>query len=253
MRFASLGSGSKGNATLVQAGGTTLLLDCGFSVSELEKRLVPLALGLGQVDAILVTHEHQDHIRGVGPLARRLNIPVWMSHGTAKYSQLGALPDLRLCNGHSDCFEVGGIWVRPFAVPHDAREPVQFSFSHAGLSLAVLTDLGTLTPKLNEVLANLDALLLEFNHDARMLWAGVYPQSLKARVAGDYGHLSNDQALELLARLDHTRLRHLVCGHLSEQNNRPELVEQALCARFPELSDRACVLRQDQCSRWFEL
>ena len=141
MRFASLGSGSRGNATLVEAGATLLMLDCGFSVRETERRLSVLGCAPERISALLVTHEHGDHLRGVAPLARKYRIPVWLTHGTWQMMRDCALPDVRYCNGHQS-FGIGDLRVEPFTVPHDAREPCQFCFSASGRRLGVLTDTG---------------------------------------------------------------------------------------------------------------
>ncbi len=253
MKFASLGSGSKGNATLIQAGNTCLLLDCGFSLKELEARMSRLDMRPDHIDAVLVTHEHGDHIKGVGPLARRYGMPVWMTHGTWRNAPCGDIPELRLFGSHTPAFHVGDIEVLPFAVPHDAREPIQFTFSHGGLTLGILTDTGSYTPHVLSAIADVDGLLLECNHDARMLRDGPYPPRLRARVGGDYGHLSNDQAAALLSRIRHQRLQHLVIGHLSEKNNCPKLARRAVSAVSEDLDERISVLEQAVASGWFEL
>ena len=253
MRFASLGSGSRGNATLVEAGQTRLLVDCGYPLRELERRLEALGLCAEALTAILVTHEHTDHVRGVGPLARRHGIPVWSSAGTARAASLGDVPTLRVFSSHAGAFAIGDVEVAPYAVPHDAREPCQFVFAAAGRRLGVLTDAGRVTPHILASLGGVQALLLECNHDTHMLAHGPYPPTLRARVGGPLGHLSNDQAAGLLARLDHSRLSHLVAGHLSEKNNCPELAAQALLAVSPELGPRLSILCQDSVSRWFVL
>ncbi|BAO45018.1 MBL fold metallo-hydrolase [Thiolapillus brandeum] len=253
MRFASLGSGSRGNATLIQAGGTCLLLDCGFSLRELEARMARLKLRPDSLDAVLVTHEHGDHIKGVGPLARKYGTPVWMTHGTWRNAPCGDVPELQLFGSHTPAFQVGEIQVRPFAVPHDAREPTQFTFSHDGLTLGILTDTGSFTPHVLDAVADVDGLLLECNHDVRMLRDGPYPPRLQARVGGDYGHLSNDQAAALLSHIHHQRLQHLVLGHLSEQNNCPKLARRTLAAVSQDLDARISVLEQAGGSDWFRL
>ena len=227
MHFASLGSGSKGNATLIRKKSTCVLVDNGFSVKETELRLARLGLAAEQLTAILVTHEHGDHIRGVGPLARKYRIPVWTTRGTASHVGLGQLPVLNYIDVHQS-LELGEIEIQPFPVPHDAREPCQFAFSDGAKRLGVLTDTGSTTPHIVEMLTGCEALILECNHDTAMLINGSYPELLKARVGGRFGHLSNDQAAELLAQLDTQRLKHLVAAHLSEQNNTPELAGGAL-------------------------
>lgn len=253
LRFASLGSGSRGNATLVQAGETRLLVDCGYSVREFEGRCRALGVAPEMIDALLVTHEHGDHLKGVGALARRYRLPVWMTHGTFRDGRCGDIPDLHLFGIHTPRFRIGEIGVLPYAVPHDAREPSQFVFEHGGRRLGLLTDAGAITPHMLAALDGVDALLLECNHDPEMLAGGSYPPSLKARIAGDYGHLSNAQAGQLLSAIDHHRLQHLVLGHLSEQNNHPELAREAMLLVSGALETVLSVLEQDAASGWFSI
>ncbi|MCW8950789.1 MAG: MBL fold metallo-hydrolase [Sedimenticola sp.] len=253
MRFASLGSGSSGNATLIEGIDTRLLLDCGFPAREVERRLALIGITPESLDGILVTHEHQDHIRGVGPLARRYNIPVWITHGTYGQNRCGKLPELRLIHSHHAPFDIGTITVHPYPVPHDAREPVQYVFAEASSRLGVLTDAGMITPHIQEVLLGIDALLLEFNHDEVMLARGPYPPALQRRVGGRLGHLNNGQAATLLEALDHARLRHLVVAHISEKNNHPEKVRESILSRLPELASRLTLTNQSDVSPWFEV
>lgn len=229
MRFASLGSGSRGNAMLVETGSTCVMVDCGFSITETEKRLARRGRSPEELSAILVTHEHSDHIRGVLPFARRHGIPVWMTHGTAAALPEGELPPLHSIAGYTD-FYVGDIHVQPYPVPHDAREPCQFLFHSGGHRLGLLTDCGSLTPHIIATLQGCDALVLEFNHDPEMLARGSYPPALKRRVGGDYGHLNNHQARRLLEQIELGPLQHLVAAHLSEKNNAPERVREQLDA-----------------------
>lgn len=253
LRFLSLGSGSRGNATLVQGGDTLILIDCGYPLKELRRRCDLAGVDPAGIDALFVTHEHGDHVRGVGPLARALGVPVWMSHGTWHARDFGELPDLHLFNSHDGPVRIGQLGIQPVPVPHDAREPVQFIVERRGRRLGLLTDLGSHTPHVTACYRHLDALLLECNHDPRMLDEGPYPPRLQARVGGDYGHLNNDQAAALLRAIDHQRLSHLVAGHLSEKNNRPELAREALCRAVPEIESRLSLLRQDAVSDWFEV
>lgn len=234
MRFASLGSGSEGNALLVESvSGTTttrVLLDCGFSAKEVERRLARLGIQPDQLDAILITHEHTDHIGGALTLARKWSIPLHMSWGTARAVGADEAPvQLHVLWG-DESVAVGDIEVRPYTVPHDAREPLQYVFSDGASRLGVLTDVGVATPHITDVLSGCHALVLESNHDVGMLAASRYPASLKARIAGMHGHLNNDAAAGILAALDRSRLRHLVAAHLSQQNNLPELAQAALSA-----------------------
>jgi phosphoribosyl 1,2-cyclic phosphodiesterase len=228
LRFASLGSGSAGNALVVACGATTVMLDCGFSVAETTRRLARLGLRPEDLDAIVVTHEHDDHIGGVARLARRHGLQVWMSHGT--WRGLEALFDnvgTRLIEGYA-AFSVGEVHVEPFPVPHDAREPAQFVFSDGAVRLGVLTDTGETTRHIESTLANCDALVLECNHDLRMLDRSNYPPRLRARIASRVGHLDNAAAGQLLSRIAGPRLKHLIAAHLSQQNNTPALARETL-------------------------
>ncbi len=220
MRFASLGSGSKGNATLVQFGDTLLLIDNGFSLKETCKRLASLEKQPEEIDAILVTHEHGDHVSGVGRLARKYNIPVWLTEGTRKAADktLSGLSSLKLFNSHEN-FSVDSIQIQPVTVPHDAREPCQFIFTNGVQRLGLLTDTGSITPHIVSLYDQCDALILESNHDDQMLAQSVYPQHLKQRISGRLGHLGNHQAADLLTKLNTSKLKHIIAAHLSEQNN----------------------------------
>lgn len=229
MRFASLGSGSEGNALLVEAGNTRLLLDCGFGLAEATRRLARLGVTPQDLSAIVVTHEHQDHIGGVARFARKHRLPVWLTAGTLRGLE-GLFDDdveVVLVRGYAG-FAVGNILVEPFPVPHDAREPAQYVFSDGARRLGVLTDAGHVTAHMQRCLTRCDALVLECNHDAGLLQAGDYPQKLKARIASRFGHLDNAAASALLAGLDRSRLQHVVAAHLSQSNNRPELARGAL-------------------------
>ena len=224
IRFASLGSGSAGNALLVESGVTCLMLDCGFGLRETASRLQRLGRQPADLAGIVVTHEHGDHVGGVFRLARKYELPVWITHGTwAACRQEDAGLDLRIIDSHRS-FVVGDLEVAPFPVPHDAREPVQYVFAAAGKRLGVLTDVGQTTPHVCDMLSGCDGLVLEFNHDAVMLERSAYPASLKRRIAGRFGHLENGAAAALLREIDCSGLQHLVAAHLSERNNLPELV-----------------------------
>jgi phosphoribosyl 1,2-cyclic phosphodiesterase len=226
LQFASLGSGSKGNATLVRCGDTLLLLDCGFSLRETEARLRKFELTPENITAVLVTHEHSDHISGVGALARRYDLPVYMTHGTWKSGKTGKLEKL-VCINPGDDLAFGEVEVLCVPVPHDAREPVQFIFRYRQQQLGVLTDLGSLSQKVISEYRDCSALVLESNHCPEMLENGPYHAALKSRISGDWGHLSNHQAAAMLDQMK-VDLKHLVIAHLSEQNNSVARAEKAL-------------------------
>lgn len=251
MRFASLGSGSRGNGTLLESDTTCVLVDCGFSVRETERRLQRLGRSAEDLSALLVTHEHTDHIRGVLPLARKYGIPVYATHGTAQYDTLLNLPGYREVNTHA-AFRVGDIEVTPVAVPHDAREPCQYVFACGQRRLGLLTDLGSVTPYVCEQYRHCDALVLEFNHDTELLARGAYPPMLKRRVGGDWGHLSNVQAAQLLAGIKRERLQHIVMAHISEQNNTAELARAAL-AQVMTSMDAAVSADQEHGFDWLAI
>ncbi len=253
IRFALLGSGSEGNALVVQAGATSLLMDCGFSVSETQRRLSRLRLSAEQLSGILVTHEHSDHIAGVAKLARRFNLPVWMTHGTLR-AQSVAFAELSATeiNSHIS-FSIGDLEIQPYPVPHDATEPVQYVFSDGANRLGVLTDAGHATPHIEATLSACHALVLECNHDAEMLQNGRYPYTLKRRVGGRFGHLNNQQAADLLSRLDNSRLQHIVAAHLSQQNNLPALAVGALSQVLGCSGGWIAVADQQQGLGWREI
>jgi len=231
LRFASLASGSSGNCLVAEASGTVVLVDCGLSLTETERRLARAGLEPSQVSALLVTHEHGDHACGAFEFAAAHRIAVYLTHGTlAALKAEGKVLDgvaLSIVNGRQSFF-VDGIQVLPFTVPHDAREPVQYVLSDGASRLGVLTDVGISTSHVEKMLSGLDALVLECNYDRDLLWNGGYPRWLKERIAGPFGHLANPESERLLAALDRSRLKHVIGAHLSQQNNRPELARAAL-------------------------
>lgn len=231
MRFASLGSGSAGNALVVEVSRTTLMLDCGFSVKETVARLARLNVEPGALAGIVITHEHDDHAGGAFKFAAKYKIPVWLTYGTLKMSTryMPSLHDLQLnvIDSHSE-FYVNDIHVQPYPVPHDAREPIQCVFSEGNHKLGVLTDVGRSTPHIEDKLSGCKALVLECNHDASMLQSGPYSWALKQRVGGDLGHLENSDSANILSRLDNSKLQHILAAHLSAKNNTPKLAKSAL-------------------------
>jgi phosphoribosyl 1,2-cyclic phosphodiesterase len=233
MRFASLGSGSAGNALVVESGQTVLLLDCGFGLRETEVRLARLGLEAGQLAGILVTHEHDDHAGGVFKFAARHRLAVWITHGTLRAAQryipAGFDAPLHVIDSHAP-FHIADIELHPFPVPHDASEPVQYVFGDGASKLGVLTDTGSSTPHIEAMLTSCHALMLECNHDLDMLMNGSYAWPLKQRISNRFGHLDNDTSANLLAKLDNSKLQHIVAAHLSEANNTPALAGQALAS-----------------------
>lgn len=254
MRFALLGSGSEGNALVVEAGATRIMLDCGFSVSETSLRLARLQLDASQLHAIVVTHEHSDHISGVARLARKFSIPVYLTHGTlrANPAAFAGVPAVNEIDSHRS-IEIGDIELHPFTVPHDAGEPVQFVFGDGSKRLGVLTDTGRSTPHIETMLSNCHALVLECNHDLDMLLGGEYPYHLKQRVAGRFGHLNNNEAAALLSALDNSRLQHIVAAHISRKNNTEARAVAALSAALGCEESWIAVATQDEGLSWREL
>ncbi len=228
MRIASLGSGSRGNATLVQHRDTTLLVDNGFSLRKFVQRLDRFEIEPAAIDAVLLTHEHGDHSGGVARLCANYSIPLWTAVGTARAVLAPEFNYHRLVAGQA--IIIGEIEVLPVTVPHDANEPLQFIFHQIdnGKRLGILTDTGHVTRHIVDAFNSLDALLLEFNYDVDMLASGPYPESLKQRVGGDHGHLSNQQSMELLRRIDTSSLSCLIAAHISEKNNRAEIVDDLI-------------------------
>lgn len=252
MRFCSIGSGSKGNGTLIQKGETCVLIDNGFTLKEFENRLAQKGLTPLNLSAILITHEHSDHIKGVGPLARKYRIPVYCSHGTAQHEGLGVIPSLKVIDSHTD-FSIGELAITPVVVPHDAREPTQFVVHDDRFRVGVLTDLGSLTPYIIDQYRQCHGLLIETNHDVAMLRRGPYPPKLKVRVEGNLGHLNNDQAAYFLSQIQHEQLQFVVATHISEQNNQRELAINSICAALNCRSDWVIMADQEVGFDWCEL
>lgn len=256
LRFKSLGSGSTGNATLVEADGLLpfrLLIDCGLGFKHLSCRLGQAGLQPDDIDAVFITHEHGDHIGCARTLALRYRVPVWMSRGT--FAGIGS-PDfdgLLHFAKDSQPINLGGLQLTPFGVPHDAREPLQAHCTDGAVKLGVVTDLGHATRRVLQQLAGCDALVLECNHDSDLLAASAYPTSLKRRVGGELGHLSNHAAAEIAGAVKHGKLKHLVAAHLSQQNNRPGLARQAMCEALGCAADDIVVADAENGTPWLHL
>jgi phosphoribosyl 1,2-cyclic phosphodiesterase len=229
VRFASLGSGSKGNSTIIQSDNTCIMIDCGFSVKDCVRRLERLNKTPNDIDAILVTHEHSDHWKGVLPLATRYSIDIYITSGCLRATGLDANSYLgiNLMDSHQ-VFKIGDIEVKPIPVPHDANEPVQFILQDINSRFGILTDVGSITPYIIEQYSGCNGLLLEANHDLGLLQSGSYPRFLKDRVGGQWGHLNNQQTADLLNVIDHSSIQQLVIGHISLSNNSKQLAKTSI-------------------------
>ena len=249
MRFASLGSGSRGNATLVEHKGTCLLVDCGFSLRETQRRLEAVAKCAEDIQAIIITHEHADHINGVGALSRKFGISVYATRGTFYNAKLEDVHEKVFINPHLG-FSINDLHVQPFPVPHDANEPCQLVIGDGDKRLGMLTDTGSSTKCIEEALYGCDALLLECNHELAWLEAGDYPRVLKERVGGAYGHLNNAQAAQLLKAVASPRLQHIAAAHLSEKHNTPQRVRRHLSAALDCEADWIAIADQAHGLDW---
>lgn len=222
--FVSLISGSSGNATFVSDGKTNLLVDCGMSGVKLKESLNAIDVSPDSIDAILITHEHIDHTKGVGVVSRRYNIPIYATQGTHKNMDIGKISEenIKFISDKSD-FQLGNIGIRPFAIPHDASEPIGFNFFIGNEKHSLATDIGKITKGIIDSIIGSKKILLESNHDVEMLRCGTYPYPLKQRILGEYGHLSNETASKVALHLVQNGTEHIMLGHLSKENNRPEI------------------------------
>jgi phosphoribosyl 1,2-cyclic phosphodiesterase len=253
MRFASLGSGSAGNCMVIEQASTRLLLDCGFGANEAITRLQRLGLDAEQLTGILVTHEHDDHAKGAFKLAAKYQIPVWLTHGTYKMCERYMPTNVNVSINFiqsNQLFTIQELEVSSYTVPHDAREPTQFTITDGQYKLGVLTDAGTSTPRIEQALNLSDALVLECNHDLNMLENGAYPYALKKRVGSKLGHLDNTSAAALLAKLDNSKLKHIIAAHLSAKNNTQHLAKTALSGALNCELDWVGIAEQDDGFGW---
>ncbi len=242
MRFALLGSGSKGNSLFIESGKSAILIDAGFSGKEIARRLSLLGKDVDGVTGIFLTHEHGDHINGAGVLSRRCRLPVFANNGTFKGSakKIGKLPK-QVDFETGSTVEIEGLQVRSFAISHDTLDPVGYLISDGIHTIACCTDTGKVSHLVSQRLQGCDALILEFNHDPEMLKNGPYPLSLQQRVRSSQGHLANEDAAQFLATLLHDKLQHIVLAHLSETNNCPEFALQSAAAVMN--AEHPCTLR----------
>jgi phosphoribosyl 1,2-cyclic phosphodiesterase len=263
LRFCSLASGSGGNATLIEARNgadeptTRVLVDCGLTLRRLTAALARRGCTPDEIDALFVTHEHSDHMAGAFALQRRCGTVLWMSQGTRDACTEGdeaAAPHVRVARDGA-AITIGALTLHPFAVPHDASEPLQLVCSTEHARVGLVTDLGEPNDGVIAALQGCDALLLECNHDRSMLQQGSYPAWLKRRIGGARGHLENRQSAALLAAVRHSGLRHVLAAHLSRHNNAPELARAALARALPTAvrAPSLHVAGADDGSAWFEL
>jgi phosphoribosyl 1,2-cyclic phosphodiesterase len=242
-----LASGSKGNAIYISDGFTAILVDAGFSAIEIKRRLKSRGLNPKEINAILVTHEHSDHIQAVGVLSRQLLLPVYVNHRIKNTTFLAnTVHEIRTFKSGS-AFQINNLMVHPFAVSHDATEPVGFTIGQNGKRLGLATDLGTVTPQVMENLKDCHLLIIEANHDPGMLLNGPYPWPLKQRIQSSSGHLSNQQSKNLLRQLQHRHLQHVILAHLSEINNTPQKVLDEVTRVFTCCTPRLTVASQHRC------
>lgn len=255
MRFKSLGSGSTGNALIVEKKGhdgvlTRVLVDCGFTQKELLSRLSQAGVMPNDISAIFITHEHSDHLGCALGFAKRWGIPIWMSEGTA----LAIKGSIDTFNTHfvSDgcAFEIGSLRLTPFTVPHDAREPLQVKIEDGRKQLAIVTDLGHITDYVIQNIYRCHALILESNHDPAMLAKSSYPASVKKRISSHHGHLSNQTAIDFFKEIQHEKLQHLILAHLSQQNNAPEIVAQCFSVALGCAPENVCIAHADTGTDW---
>jgi phosphoribosyl 1,2-cyclic phosphodiesterase len=249
MRFSVLSSGSKANCTYVEAGGVRLLVDCGLSGKQAEARLSEIGVDPSTLSAILVTHEHSDHIHGVGTLSRRYKLPVYANASTMEHI---SKPRAKEVFETGSDFSVGKIRVTPFSIVHDASDPVGFALYADGFKLVLCTDLGRVTTLVQEHVRGANAILLESNHDQEMLQSCSYTWELKQRIASTHGHLCNDAAGQLLEEIMHPELFHIVLGHLSENSNTPMLALQTANQYVGRCGERASGLKTLLCGNIYE-
>ncbi len=254
LRVCSLGSGSSGNGLVVEArdgaSTTRVLIDNGFNLRQLERRLQRAGLGPEALDAVFVTHEHSDHVGGVAALARRFRVDIYCTEGTAVAGGLVEQGITWRAIRAGDVLEIGPLCISPFAVPHDAQEPVQYVFTDGARRAGLLTDVGECSDTIIDALSGLHALILECNHDADLLRSGSYPAFLKQRIAGPHGHLSNEQAAGILDRTRSATLAWVAAAHLSRSNNRPPLAQQALAQVLGCAAGEISVLDQEEGLPW---
>ncbi len=255
MRFFLLGSGSKGNSLYIESGKTSILIDAGFSGKEIEKRMHVHGKHPEQLNGIFVTHEHGDHIKGVGVLSRRFSLPVHANYGTFKGSEKTVKKlHKRVEFETGTSFVVQDLEIRSFRISHDTRDPVGYLISDGTYSIACCTDTGKVSKLISSRIAGCDAVILEFNHDPVMLKNGPYPFPLQQRVRSSQGHLANEDAAHFLKSIMHEKMQRVILAHLSETNNRPQIALASACKVLcKEQQTLLSVASQNTASELFEL
>lgn len=233
MQFASIASGSSGNCLYTGNDDTHLLIDAGISKKRIEEGLREFCVEPGDIDAVLITHEHSDHIKGLGVLARKYRLPIYATRGTImEIRRQRSLGDIDESLYHEiragETFRIGNMEIHAFAIPHDARDPVSYRVEDGRFRIGTVTDLGYYDASILAALSDCDILYAEANHDIRMLETGPYPYQLKIRILGNYGHLSNESSGQMISQLLNEKLQKVILGHLSKENNYPDLALKAV-------------------------
>jgi phosphoribosyl 1,2-cyclic phosphodiesterase len=246
--FASLGSGSEGNSFLIKTDKTIFMVDCGFNYKETENRLSELGLTFSDINHILITHEHEDHMRAIKMIIKKEKIQISCSYGTAK--KIGIVDEVNIINP-GDIVVDNDLQVEVVPVPHDAREPCHYVFKKDTLKIGIITDFGSLTPRIIESYSNLNYLVVEANHDANLLMKSSYPTSLKNRIFGKLGHANNDLTFDLISQIKKDKLKKIIFCHLSKQNNQKEIIKHTVKEYFDKFQCE--FISQENIFNWSEI
>jgi phosphoribosyl 1,2-cyclic phosphodiesterase len=246
--FASLGSGSEGNSFLIKTDKTIFMVDCGFNYKETVNRLSELGLTFSDINHILITHEHEDHMRAIKMIIKKEKIQISCSYGTAK--KIGIVDEVNIINP-GDIVVDNDLQVEVVPVPHDAREPCHYVFKKDTLKIGIITDFGSLTPKIIESYSNLNYLVVEANHDANLLMKSSYPTSLKNRIFGKLGHANNDLTFDLISQIKKDKLKKIIFCHLSKQNNQKEIIKHTVKEYFDKFQCE--FISQENIFNWSEI
>lgn len=246
--FASLGSGSEGNSFLIKTDKTIFMVDCGFNYKETENRLSGLGLTFSDINHILITHEHEDHMRAIKMIIKKEKIQISCSYGTAK--KIGIVDEVNIINP-GDIVVDNDLQVEVVPVPHDAREPCHYVFKKDTLKIGIITDFGSLTPKIIESYSNLNYLVVEANHDTNLLMKSSYPTILKNRIFGKLGHANNDLTFDLISQIKKDKLKKIIFCHLSKQNNQKEIIKHTVKEYFDKFQCE--FISQENIFNWSEI